>query len=614
MINTLNLKQIRFIFDQFAYYDRQKLLFAAVLQFILAFFDLIGIFFIGILGSVTIYGVQSKTVGDRTFKVLELLNLENFTFHYQVAALSLIAFSFLFSKTIISAYLTKRILFFLSIKGAELSAKLTKSIFDSNPQEIIKHRKLDILYALGVGIDSISTKIIAIVITLFSDAVLLVVLFIGMLIVNPITTLVSFTTFGLAALILNKIIKGKAYIIGQNEMKLGMKSNQELIEGLNTYNELYVHNKHNLYAERLSKTRLVLGDLSARRSLLPILSKLFFEISLLLGTLLVSTIQFLMYDATYAIAGLAIFFAAASRIAPALLRIQQNLTTIHGALGNSEKSITLLRDFGVISQETKDSSDGISENFGHGFVPRVELDSVSFSYQQNRSFSINNLNLTFDEGTFTAIVGSSGSGKSTLINLILGLTKPVLGEIKISGIPPQKAFQKWSGLCSYVPQDYSIIDGTVEENIALGFEKHEINSKSVNLAIDMANLRDFVDQLPLKEKTYLGDGGNLISGGQKQRLVIARALYTKPKLLILDEATSALDSNSEKIIADILLKLKGEVTLIVIAHRLSSIKNADKVVFLQDGEIKSMGNFSTVRKDIPEFEASAKLFGIIDVD
>ena len=586
---------------------------AAVLQFMLAFFDLIGIFFVGILGSVTIYGVQSKVVGDRTLKVLELLNLENSTFYFQVVVLALVAFTFLFTKTIISAYLTKRILFFLSIKGAELSSNLIKSIFNSNPQEIIKHRKLDILHVISVGIDSISTRIIATVITLFSDIALLIVLFIGMLVVNPVTTLVSFATFGTTALILNKLIKGKAYTIGKSEMNLGMRSNQELIEGLNTYNELYVHNKHNEYARKLSKTRLTLGNLSASRSLLPILSKLFFEISLLLGTLLVSTIQFLMYDATYAIAGLAIFFAAASRIAPALLRIQQNLNTIRGALGNAEKSIMLLSEFDVKNKDIDRSSQFLPSSTRDQFVPMVELKSVNFSYQDNRNFSIENLDLTFNEGTFNAIVGSSGSGKSTLINLILGLTKPTSGEISISGLPPANAFQKWIGLCSYVPQNYFIIDGTIEENIALGFEKEEINLEALNLAIDMANLRDFVDELPLKEKTHLGDGGNLISGGQKQRLVIARALYTKPKLLILDEATSALDSNSEKIIADILLQLKGEVTLIVIAHRISSIKNADQVIFLQDGKIKSIGNFSTVSKEIPDFEESAKSFGIIEL-
>jgi ATP-binding cassette subfamily C protein len=341
----VRLDIIVLIINQYTRSDKIKLVFIAGLQFALAFFDLIGIFLIGILGSVTIYGVQSKDVGVRTSKVLQILNIETLTFHQQVVFLALLAFSFLFAKTLISGYLTKRILHFLFIKGSLLSGKLIKSIYKSNPYEVIQHRKLDLVHAVTVGIDGISTRIVATGVSLFSDFALLMILFFGMLFINPLTTIIAFSIFGLTSLTLSKILKGKAYKIGKAEMQKAMKSNREILEGLNTYNEMYIHDLQNKYAEKISYTRYQLGTLAAQRSMLPILSKLFFELSLLLGTMLVSAVQFLVYDATYAIAGLAIFFAAASRIAPALLRIQQNLTTIRGAIGSSEFTLELLKKY-----------------------------------------------------------------------------------------------------------------------------------------------------------------------------------------------------------------------------------------------------------------------------
>lgn len=601
------LSIFQLIINQYSRVDKIKLIAIAGIQFLLAFFDLIGIFLIGILGSVTIYGVQSKNVGVRTNKVLELLNIDDLTFHQQVVFLALLAFFFLFTKTLISGYLTKRILYFLSVKGSLLSGKLIKSIFQSNPHEVIQHRKLDLVYAVTMGIDGISTRIVATGVGLFSDFALLLILFIGMLVINPLTTIIAFLIFGLTSLLLGRVLKGKAFKIGQEEMQLAMKSNREILEGLNTYNELYIHDLQIQYAEKISRTRYQLGSLAAGRSMLPILSKLFFEISLLLGTMLVSAVQFLIYDATYAIAGLAIFFAAASRIAPALLRIQQNLITIKGAVGSSEFTLELLKKFNLETFDSQKNKPIIDGSKLKKFVPRVELNGVGFDYGNDRSFAFTNLSLSMKEGSFNAIVGPSGSGKSSLIGLILGINKPKKGKVLISGASPHEAFRNWPGECSYVPQNCYLIDGTIEQNIALGFANSEINKKQIDQAIEMANLREFIDQLPMKEKTPIDEEGKSISGGQKQRLVIARALYTNPQLLILDEATSALDAESERQIAEVLRNLKGKITLIVIAHRLNSIKNADNIIYLSEGRVAATGKFSDVAKVIPNFDQSAEL-------
>jgi ABC-type multidrug transport system fused ATPase/permease subunit len=205
-------------------------------------------------------------------------------------------------------------------------------------------------------------------------------------------------------------------------------------------------------------------------------------------------------------------------------------------------------------------------------------------------------------------VGSSGAGKSTLVDLILGLRGNDTGQIFIGGLIPGEAIKKWPGAISYVPQNVFVSDSTILTNVAFGYE--EICMDLAWEALEIAQLSEFVKSLPLGVHTPVGEGGNMISGGERQRLGIARALYTKPKLLILDEATSSLDAQTEVAISEAISKLRGDVTIIMIAHRLSSVKNADQVVYLQNGNIVAKGSFSDVKSAVPDFEQQASLMGL----
>jgi ABC-type multidrug transport system fused ATPase/permease subunit len=224
--------------------------------------------------------------------------------------------------------------------------------------------------------------------------------------------------------------------------------------------------------------------------------------------------------------------------------------------------------------------------------------------------AVQGINLEVEENSVVAFVGSSGAGKTTLVDLILGVLKPNKGSITISNIEPLECASRWSGAISYVPQNVSVIDGSIRENVTLGYPSIEVSDELVIECLSKASLWKFVSSLPEGMDTQVGDGGSRLSGGQKQRLGIARALLTNPKLLVLDEATSALDGGTEADITDAIYKLKGATTVIIIAHRLSTVIDADKVVYMQQGRIAAEGKFSDVRALAPDFDHQANLMGI----
>ena len=243
------------------------------------------------------------------------------------------------------------------------------------------------------------------------------------------------------------------------------------------------------------------------------------------------------------------------------------------------------------------------------FKGSVKVSEVCFEYETKIEV-LNNISLSADPGDFIAIVGGSGAGKTTLVDVILGALEQKSGTVEISGKSPKSAFSIWPGAVAYVPQDSPVINGTIRENLGLGYPLSDVEDLHCWESLKIARLDEFVATLPNKLDTYVGDRGTRLSGGQRQRLGIARALLTNPKLLILDEATSSLDALTESEISQSLRSFKGKITLLVIAHRLSTVVEADKIYFLEKGVVRGVGNFSELKQKLPEFLAQAELMGL----
>ena len=351
-----------------------------------------------------------------------------------------------------------------------------------------------------------------------------------------------------------------------------------------------------------------LADVIAETTMLPYQSKYIIESAIVIVATIVSGILFIIQDAYHAISMLTIFLAAGLRISPAVLRIQQSALNLRQSRGIAGPTLELLEELDN-TPALKDISAHKNE-FNGNFSSTIELKNINFKYPNSKNDVLSDFNLKISGKKMVALVGPSGSGKTTLVDLILGLIEPNSGLIEISGEPPKKVINRWPGYISYVPQEVSIIDGTVIENITLKKDNSLLDAQKANEALKKASLITFVQNLPEGLHTKLGENGINLSGGQKQRIGLARAFFTDPQFIVLDEATSALDGSTEMNITDNLNKLSGKCLVLVIAHRLSTVINAELVIYMESGKIASMGTFDEVRNESPNFDKQANLMGL----
>lgn len=588
--------------------DLRKLTIVAAIQILLSLFDLAGVAAIGILGALSVSGIQSRQPGDRVGNLLEFLGINNWQFQDQVAVIGLFAAMTLIFRTIMSIYLAKRTLIFLSHKSAFISSKLISKFLNQPLLSVESRTTQENIYALSIGVDLVTMQIIGNFVALVTDASLLVVLSIGLLVVDPQLAIFTLAIFGSVGALIYFRVHQMARKIGVESNQFSIESNEMIAEAINSYRETFVGGRRSHYVEAVSELRHNLAGATAKLSFLPNLSKYIFEALVILGGLALGAIQFLTQDAAHAVATLSIFMAAGSRIAPAVLRIQQSFTQFQSASGLASPTLLLIDEL----KETQilQDSEYVLDVEHSGFNSNIEIERVSFKYPTRENAALKDVSLKIPEGHFVAIVGPTGSGKSTLVDVLLGLIEPDTGKVLISGMPPKKAIDDFPGAISYVPQEINVVKGSLKENLTRSFPKDSFLDQDIQVALGFAKLDSFAQSLPAGINTPAGDGGTNLSGGQRQRIGVARAYLTRPKLIVLDEATSSVDGVTEDEIYKSIASVKGKVTVIVIAHRLSSIRDADLVVYLENGSIKHSGSFEDVRKNVPEFNQQAHVMGL----
>jgi ABC-type multidrug transport system fused ATPase/permease subunit len=345
-------------------------------------------------------------------------------------------------------------------------------------------------------------------------------------------------------------------------------------------------------------------------------SKYIFEVGLIIGGAALAVSQVLTREVVAAVAVIAVFLTAASRTMPSLLRLQQASLGIRHSEGIAAPTFALHTeletesdDFEVDLQVRDRVLAGLASDYA-GFAPSMSMSNVTLSYPGADRPAVLDATLSVQPGESLALVGPTGAGKSTISDLVLGVVHPQAGRVQVSGLEPGDAVATWPGAMAYVPQDVAVLNGSIRDNVALGLPEESIDDALVWEALERAHLADMLRKEREGLDTTVGEHGVRLSGGQRQRLGLARALYTRPRLMVLDEATSALDAETEKAVSDALQELEGDVTLVIVAHRLATIRHCTQVAYIEEGRIKALGSFEEVRSAQPNFDRQAQLLGL----
>lgn len=560
----------------------KRLYIALFFSVISSLFDLIAVAFVGAIAAI-VTNSENGITSTRVQKLLSTLNLESFPVRNQILILAVISLLLFVLRSIFSVFISRKVIFFLSRESASITIRLITLLMEKQLTFITKGSIQEKLYALTIGVNTITLGILASFFSLVSDLALLLVLFTGLTFFDPTTAVTTFLLFCAIAYLLHKSTVERSKKFAISYAQLTVQSQENIQTALNLFREIKVRNSHQQVVKEITSERIRLANLQAEMRFLPLVGKYIFEVALVLVTLIVAWYQFSFVDKSRAVGSLALFLAASTRIAPAILRIQQSIASLKSSVGACDPTFRLhselilkenLRETSTVPEPTKTNTT---------FVPRVVMTNVSFRYPDSPTSTLRDINLTLREKQFHVFTGDSGAGKSTLVDLILGLIQPTEGTVSISDVPSDLVAKKYAGLLAYVPQDTYLAKGSVRENLLLGLDSNQIAPEDITFALKKAGLEDVIGKLPNGLETFLGEKGAGLSGGQKQRLGLARALVTRPRLLILDEVTSSLDAQTEEEILEEINSLKGFMTVILITHRRKALVFADQVIRIKDG-------------------------------
>jgi len=586
---------------------RKKLFQITLVQIFLGILDLAGVAVFGLLGTLTITGLQSQNPGTRVSQVLEFLSLTHISLQAQVLILGATATSLLVFKTIASMYFTQKTIRFMTYQGVEISSNLLSRILASSIIKVEGIPRQQIIYSVTAGVETITLGVLTSCILFLSDFSLLIVLVGGLFIVDVVMAISSLTLFSFIAFFLYRLLHGKALKLGQQRATIAIASESKVFESIDVFRETSLNSRLKYFVNEFTGLRGKLATVDAERYFQPYIGKYVIEASLIIGTLVISAIQFGFHTASHASAVLSVFIIASARISPAVLRLQQNAVAIKSSIGAAEPTIRLAETIST-SRELSNLSSNI--DIKHvGFNGSLLIKNVSYTYPNSSIPAIKDISLNAVDGSFIALVGASGAGKSTLVDILLGFIEPSSGSVELSGKSLKECVTDYPGAIAYVPQEVRLFSGSVYSNVTLGFGDL-VSEELVWDALKVAQLDDWVRGLPEGLQTQVGERGAQLSGGQIQRMGIARAMLTKPKMLVLDEATSSLDGTTEWRITSAIQDLRKATTVIMIAHRLSTLRECDQVYYLENGSIKGHGSFDELRKIIPDFDKQAKLMGL----
>ncbi|MGN0940290.1 MAG: ABC transporter ATP-binding protein [Selenomonadaceae bacterium] len=419
---------------------------------------------------------------------------------------------------------------------------------------------------------------------LLSEVVTAAAIWLMLMLIDPFTALSVAVILLILLFGIIKVFRRTVVRAGEEQNVFAGEMNKAINQGLGAIKETKVMRKEQYFYDAYSNAYSHYGTANRRFSFLDSLPRIIIEAAVVVGLLLLIIVKLLMGNEPMDIVPLlGVLALAAFRLMPSANRI---VSISNGIRYQLPFFNTIYDDLLLIRDHTESGTPVILPEAAEkmSFERSIDVRNLSFRYPEGRHDVLDNVSFSVPKGSFAGIVGPSGAGKTTFVDIMLGLLPPTGGSIYVDGIDIEKDIRAWQANLAYVPQDIYLIDATIKENIALGVAKENINEAKIERALKMAELWDFIKTQDNGVDTIVGERGVKLSGGQRQRIGIARALFQEPDVLVLDEATSALDNATEKEITNTILKLKGKITIISIAHRVSTLEECDFKIKFANGK------------------------------
>ncbi|MDO4919662.1 ABC transporter ATP-binding protein [Kocuria sp.] len=485
--------------------------------------------------------------------------------------------------------------------GAEAGAELFRRYMASSYADHRRRRLSEVHRALSSAVPQTFNQLIMGLLTLVPDLLTLVAVSIVLFVSSPWAAVLAVVFFGSVSLATQRVLRPAQRRIALDTAASDLAAWDALMPGVNGFRESRLTGTAQRFVTAYAQARAENARASRRMALVSELPKYVLEIALVVGVALVAALLFALMEPEPALSVLGVFAVAAVRMIPVLNRALATTAAIRaGAVGLE-----------ILGEQLADLAAGDEHRPQRGggppFAGDIELRDVAFAYPDAPRPVLDGVSTRIRAGTTVAFVGGSGAGKSTLLDLVLGLLRPTRGAVTCGGRDILEDVGQWHSQIGVVPQDVFLMDATVRANIAYGLEDHQVDDAALARAVERADLAAIVAELPEGLETRLGERGVRLSGGQRQRVGIARALYRDPDVLVLDEATSALDNVTEDRITRTIDSLRGDMTILVVAHRLSTVKHADRLMFMADGRIVSEGSFTDLLRESGEFARLVEL-------
>lgn len=579
--------------------DRLKYYFLVIVRSLSGVLDVIGIALIGLIA-----GLAATNLDPAKPLVIAGITLPTFS-EQSLLWLVVIVLLVFVVKTIIAVSLSRILTRFLARVESEQATRIAASVFSKDLGKLQTVNRSEIVWAsLGSAFQAFSCLLVSFG-TFISEGLLLILISLTFVIVDPIASVFVVVYFGLLVVVIQLFIGSSLKRAGEDTTQGNIESLQAIDDLLGAFREISIAEKTDFYIKKFSRSRAKMARGSGQMTFLSGMPRYVVETALMLGVVIFVGFQFMTGQLATGLVTIGVFLTGGVRIMASLLPLQNAAANVKNQAEQGKLSLDLLAQINsveeysslnVTKQVVPSQSSNPSKNENG---EAVSISEVSFSYPGSSTPALKNITMQVSSGQHVAIIGPSGAGKTTLVDLMLGLVTPSEGEVLLGGLPPSERIALFPGTIAYVPQNPGIISGSIAQNVAIGLDDSDVDEARVIDCLNKANLGDLISSLPEGIHTSVGNQTDSLSGGQIQRLGFARAIYSQPKFIVLDEATSALDASSEAYLASSIKALGKSVTVVVIAHRLSTVQHSDVVYVIEGGEIIASGKFAQLRKTVP---------------